>query len=114
MTKTERIAKLEDEIGTLRTEQAELLRQQARFEVEVWQGRVEDLEVQVHLAAMEAEDKLQPLLDKLLLTWGDARGQLIDATTTTTGVAETLRAGLSGAVSEIRKALLESKEIVTR
>lgn len=114
MTKSDRIAKLEDEISTLRAEQTELLRQQARFEVDVWQGRVDDLEVQVHLATMEAEEKLQPLLDKLKLTWNDARGQLTDATSSATDVAETLRAGLSGAISEIRKALLESKDRVSR
>ena len=65
MTNKERIAQLEEQLSTLRREQAELLRQQAQFEVDVWHGRAEDLELKAHLGAMEAEEKLEPLMDKL-------------------------------------------------
>ena len=113
MTTIDRIRKLEDELATLRTEQADLLRRQARFEVDVWQGRIDDLEIQVHLGAMEAGDRLQPLMDKLKVTWDDSRGQLAAAGATATSVAETLRDGLESAIADIRTALLESKQKVS-
>jgi hypothetical protein len=65
MKNKERIAQLEEQLSTLRREQAELLRQQAQFEVDVWHGRAENVELKAHLGAMEAEEKLQPLMDKL-------------------------------------------------
>lgn len=113
MTTNDRIRNLEDELATLRTEQADLLRRQARFEVDVWQGRIDDLEIQVHLGAMEAGDRLQPLMDKLKVTWDDSRGQLAAAGATATSVAETLRDGLESAIADIRTALLESKQKVS-
>ncbi len=109
MTKRERIEHLEHQISTLRAEQTKLLREQTRFEMDLWQGRVDDLEVQVHLAAMEAQEKLQPKLDQLRITWDDARGQITTAGTTATDVAATMRSGLEKAVRDIRKALLDSK-----
>lgn len=65
MKNRERIAQLEEQLSTLRKEQAELLRQQAQFEIDVWHGRADDLELKAHLGAMEAEERLAPLMDKL-------------------------------------------------
>ncbi len=65
MKNKERIAQLEEQLSTLRKEQAELLRQQAQFEVDVWHGRADSVELKAHLGAMAAEEKFQPLMDKL-------------------------------------------------
>jgi chromosome segregation ATPase len=109
MTKKERIAELEQQIATLRTEQTKLLREQTRFEMDLWQGRIDDLELQMHLAGMGAHDKLQPLMDKLRLTWDDARSHLTDASSTASDMVVTMRQGLESAANDVRVALRETK-----
>jgi len=109
MTNEERIAKLEAQIDKLQTKQTELYQQLAQAQIDQWQGRIEDLEVQLHLGAMETNDKLAALMDQLRTRWAESRGQFEDAASTASSVAETLRTGLESAVREVRKALLESK-----
>jgi len=113
MTTEERIAKLEAQIDRLQKKQTELYEQLTQAQIDQWQGRIEDLEVQVHLGAMEANDKVSALMDQLRSRFADARGQLEGATSTASAVAETLRAGLENASREIRKAVLESKSRVS-
>ena len=109
MTTEERIAKLEAQIDKLHAKQAELHKQLSKAQLDQWQGRVEDLEVQMHLGAMETTDKLAALMDQLRNRWADARRQFEDATSTASSVADTVRVGLENAFKEVRKALLESK-----
>jgi predicted nuclease with TOPRIM domain len=109
MTNEERIAELEAQIEELHAKQADLHKQLTQTQIDQWQGRIEDLEVQMHLGAMEANDKLTALMDQLRTKWSDTRRQLEDATSTASGVADTLRAGFESAYTEIRKALLEGK-----
>jgi len=110
MTTEERIAKLEAQIGKLQTKQAELHKQLARAQLDQWQGRIEDLEVQMHLGAMETNDKLTALMDQLRSRWADARRQFEDAASTASSVADTVRAGLENAFKDVRKALLDSRK----
>jgi chromosome segregation ATPase len=109
MTTDERIAKLEAQISKLQAKQADLHKQLARAQIDQWQGRIEDLEVQMHLGAAEASDKLTTLMGQLRSRWADAQRQFEDAGATASSVADTVRSGLQKAVSELRKALLESK-----
>jgi TolA-binding protein len=109
MTTEDRIAKLEAEIGTLHTQQAELRKQLAEAQLDQWQGRVEDLEVQMHLGAVEASDKAKAQMGKLRDRWADARRQFEQSITTASSVADTVRTGLENAIEDVRKALLESK-----
>jgi hypothetical protein len=110
MTTTEdRIAKLEAEIGKLRAQQADVRKQLAEAQLDQWQGRVEDLEVQMHLGAMEASDKVTAMMRRLLSQWADARRQFEQSITTASSVADTVRSGLENAIEDVRKALLESK-----
>jgi chromosome segregation ATPase len=113
MTTEERIAELEAQIKDLRAKQAELHKQMAKAQIDQWQGRIEDLEVQVHLGAMETTDKLTALMGQLRQKWADARRQFEDRTSTVSSMADTVRSGLEDAVKEIRKALLESKNKLT-
>ena len=76
MTTEDRIAKLEAEIGKLHAQQADLRKQLAKAELDQWQGRIEDLEVQMHLGAIEASDRMTALMDRLRSKWADARRQL--------------------------------------
>ena len=109
MTTEERVAKLEAQSDKLRAQQAELQKQLTKAQLDQWQGRIEDLEVQMHLGALETSDKLTGLLDQLRSTWTDARRQFEEAIATASSVRDTLRTGLENAVNDLRKALLESK-----
>ena len=104
MTTEERIARLEGEIEELRTRQGELHQQLAQAQLDQWQGRVEDLEVQMHLAAMEAD-----LMQQVRSRWADVRKQVEGATSTATSIGGSLREGLEKAVRDLRQALLESR-----
>jgi hypothetical protein len=109
MTTEERIAELETQIEKLHAKQADLHKQLTQTQIDQWQGRIEDLEVQMRLGAVEADDKLNALMDQLRAKWSDTRRQLEDATSTASSVADTVRAGFENAYTEIRKALLEGK-----
>ncbi len=109
MTTEERIAQLEAQIDKLQAKQAELYKQFAKAQIDQWQGRIEDLELQMHAGAAEANDKLTAVMDQLRSKWADARRQFEVAASTASSVADTVRTGLENAVNEVRKALLESK-----
>ena len=61
----DRIAKLEEQINSLHAQQVELRKQLAKAQLDQWQGRFEELEVQMHLAAKEASDKANALMEQL-------------------------------------------------
>jgi septal ring factor EnvC (AmiA/AmiB activator) len=109
MTTEDRIAKLEAEIGKLHAQQADLRKQLAKAELDQWQGRIEDLEVQMHLGAIEASDRMTALMDRLRSKWADARRQLEENIATASSVRDTVRTGLETAIADLRKALLESR-----
>ena len=109
MTTEDRIAQLEDQIHKLQGQQADLRKQLAKAQLDQWQGRIEDLEVQMHLGAVEASDKAKAQLHKLRDRWADARRQFEDSIKTASSVADTVRTGLEKAVDDLRQALLESK-----
>jgi gas vesicle protein len=109
MTTEERIAELEDQIHKLHDQQADLRKQLAKAQLDQWQGRIEDLEVQMHLGAVEASDKAHAQMNKLRDRWADARRQFEESVRTASSVADTVRTGLEKAFDDLRKALLESK-----
>ncbi len=109
MTTEDRIAQLEAQIIELSAQQSELHQQLAQAERDRWQGYVDDLEVQLHLAAMEGNDGIRPLMDTLTNRWAEARQQLDHRSSTATDVGAILREGLHSAVRDVQKALMESK-----
>jgi DNA repair exonuclease SbcCD ATPase subunit len=109
----ERIAKLEQQIESLHAQQAELRKQLARAQLDQWQGRFEELEVQMHLGAKEAGDRADALMEQLRGRWADARRQMEESISTASSVADTVRAGLEKAYTDLRTALLESASQVT-
>lgn len=113
MTTDERIATLEEDLIRLRAAQADLYEQLSRARVEQWQGRIEDLELQVHLGAMESDERLTLLTEQLRSTWDRTRVQLEDASSTASTVAEALRSGLESAYRDLRRALLESRNKIS-
>lgn len=113
MTAEDRIAQLEDQIRTLQDQLTDLRKQLAKAELDQWQGRVEDLEVQMHLGAVEASDKATAQMKKLRDRWADARRQFEENVRTASSAADTVRAGLEKAFDDLRTALLESKNKLT-
>jgi hypothetical protein len=112
MENDERIAKLEARIEALQTKQAALHKQLTDAQVDQWQARIDDLEVQVHLGAMEANQKLAPLMEQLRNTWIDARAQVEDKAEMATTVTDTLRTGVENAYRELRNALVETRKTI--
>ena len=112
MTQTERNLALESQIQDLETQLAVLRRQLSETELDQWRGRIDDLEVQVHLASLDTRDVLAPMIEDLRNAWLDAREMLSDSATTATDVAGTLRDGLEQAMADIRSAVLEARSRV--
>ena len=112
MDNDERITQLETQIERLAERQAELHKELASAQLDHWRGRVDDLEVQLHLAAMDGNERLTALTDELRRRWDTFRVQLDSTSATASDVALTLRAGLEGAYREVRNALLETKHHV--
>lgn len=113
MTTEDRIARLEGQITKLQSRQTELNGQLRKAQLELWQGRIEDLEVQMHLAALDANDRLTALADQLRSRWAATRQQMETSPSTATEVVDRLRLGVENAYDEMRRALLESREKVT-
>jgi predicted nuclease with TOPRIM domain len=109
MTDTEaRIAKLQERIERLEAEQRILLDKLAEARVEQWQGRIEDLGLQAHLA-MEASDRVDAFREELQKRWQEAKSQLSQSKLSASEVIETVRDGLEGAVHNLREALVEAR-----
>jgi predicted nuclease with TOPRIM domain len=113
MTTEDRIAQLEDQLRDLQGQQAELRKQLAKAQLDQWQGRIEDLEVQMHLGAVEASDKANAQMSKLRDRWAEAKRQFEESIKTASSVADTVRTGLENALDDLRKALLESRNKLT-
>jgi hypothetical protein len=112
MTENERVKKLEVQIADLEKKQSELFTQLAEARLDQWKGRLEDLEVQVHLGAMETNDRVAALMQKARDRWDDARRQLSGATTAATEVIDTVRGGFENAIDDVRRALLDARKQV--
>lgn len=110
MTTDDRITKLQAQIDDLNAQQAELRKQLAKAQLDQWQGRFEDLEVQMHLGAKQASDQVNAQMDQLRAKWADARRQFEESISTASSVADTVRTGMEKAYDDLRKALLESRD----
>jgi prefoldin subunit 5 len=114
VSENQSIAELEQRIEGLQREQAELRRQLAEARSDQWQARIDDLEVQAHLGAMEAEDRLSPLIDRLRSSWLDMRQRLDESTSTASDVIDQLRDGFEQASRDIRDALSDVRDSVKK
>ncbi len=110
MSTNDDIAKLQAQIDGLHAQQVDLRKQLAKAQLDQWQARFEDLEVQMHLGAKEATDKVMALMDQLRAEWADARRQFEESIANASSVADTVRTGMERAYHDLRAALLESKD----
>ena len=113
MTDTDaRIARLQERIDRLEAEQHILRDKLTAAQVEQWQGRIDDMELQAHLASMDANDRVSAVRQELQKQWQEARAQLSQSTHTATDVVETVRDGLEGAMRNLREALVDARHKV--
>jgi hypothetical protein len=108
MTTQDRIKALEEQMARLRSEQDGLREQLAQAEVDRWQERVDDLELQVHLATMETNEKVNQLFQQVQHRWAAGKAQLERRSSAATEGAEAVRESLRTAFAEIRHAILET------
>jgi predicted nucleic acid-binding Zn-ribbon protein len=109
MTDDDHIAQLQAQIDRLEARQSELYEKLAEARLDQWKGRLEDLEVQVHLGAMDTNDRVNALVEKARERWNEAKSKLGGATSVASDVGETVRKGVESAVEDVRQALLDAK-----
>jgi len=108
MSEAERITKLEERLGELEDEQQAVRSQLLDAQIELWEGRLDDLGVQLHLLSMEARDRLQPVIDQLQSKLADARSTADKRSGTASDVVAELRSGLQSAVDDVRSAVRDA------
>ncbi|MCY7401726.1 MAG: hypothetical protein LH477_12395 [Nocardioides sp.] len=110
MSTDEHISQLRE----LRSTQIDRTSQLVHARVDRWQERIEDLELQVHLSAMDGSEQIALLSEKLRNQWERTRSEVDDASSAVTTAAETLRAGLEEAYRDVRDALVATHSTTTR
>lgn len=114
MTTDERISALESHLDALRTEQADLRGQLREAQVDRWQGRIDDLELQLHLGVLEGSDRVSRATATLQHTWDQARAELLDTSSDASEAAQRVGERLQGAYDDVRASLIEAKNSLTR
>lgn len=104
---------LEARIHDLENEMADLRSQLVQARLDQWEGRVDELELQMHLGAAELNDRMAARVEELRATLGKARAQAQGAGATTADVVETLRGGVETAIKDLRDAVIKAKGSVT-
>jgi phage shock protein A len=104
----DRITKLEAQIDKLEAKQDELRKQLTQAQLDQWYARIEDLEVQVHLGAMDTSDKVTSLVHQVRQRWTEAKGQFEGAASSASEAVESARGGIERAFKDVREAVLET------
>jgi chromosome segregation ATPase len=104
---------LEGRVHALESQLDDLRRQLAETELDDWKARIDQLEVQTHLAQMEADDQLQPLLEQMRNRWLDAKSQFDKAGSAAGGAVSTITDGVRNAAKDLGEALAEALRKVT-
>ena len=105
----ETITKLQERIDRLEAEQRTLREDLTTARVEQLQGRIEDLELQAHLATMEANDRVSTIRQDLVDQWRDAKTQVARSKHTAADVLDTVRSGVDSAIENLREALVDAR-----
>jgi hypothetical protein len=108
------IDQLKARIDELEQQQDDLRESLARAQLEQWEGRLEDLELQAQLGGMELRDRIEPVLERGRGQLADARRTLESGTTTASEAAAAVRKGIEQAWSDLRAAFSDARDIVTR
>lgn len=106
----DRINALEGHIKELSAELAETRKQLAEAQLDQWKGRIDELEVQLSLGKLEAEEQMNPVLEQLRNRWLDAQRQIGGATSTAGDVFGSLRSGVESAWDDLRQAVADARK----
>jgi TolA-binding protein len=98
------VADLERRIGELEADVSKLTDQVIRSQLDDWKARIDQLEVQVHLGQLEAEDQLTPVVDQLRNRWLDARSQFDQVQDAAGDALVSVRDGVRKAVDDLGEA----------
>lgn len=110
MSNDDKIAALEQRIDELKAKLDDLQGQLAELELDQWKGRIDDLEVQMHLGAMGAMDRLAPLVERLRNSYLDARASVTGTASAAGDATDRIRKGLESAMNDIRKAVFDTED----
>lgn len=110
----DRITRLQERLDRLEAEQMILRDKLTAAQVEQWQGRIDDMELQAHLASMDANDRVEEFRRELQKQWQDAKAQLGQSRHTASDAVETVREGVEGAIRNLREALVDARRKAAR
>jgi chromosome segregation ATPase len=114
MTGEKTIEDLERELDKVEHEEQKLREQLAQTQLEQWEQQIEDLEVQLHLAAMDVRDRAEPTVANLRAQVAETRSRISSGSTNAADAAEALRHGVQAAWTDLRKALGEARDALIR
>ena len=100
-----RIDALELRLGDLQDEVDRVNRELVEAQLDAWKSRVEELELQVRLASMDARDDVAPLVEQLRNRWLDAREQVARAGGAASEALDSLREAVNQATDDLRSAV---------
>jgi predicted nucleic acid-binding Zn-ribbon protein len=113
MTTDARISKLEAQIDRLEAKEAELRSQLAQAQLDQWYGRIEDLELQAHLGAMDTQDRIRALVAQAREVWQDAKRQVEGTASSASDVAGEVRSRLEGILRDLRRGMVDARPKAT-
>ena len=114
MTSEDRIARLESQLERLETRETELRAQLAKAQLDQWYARIEDFELQAHLGAMEAGDRVHTLMDEARDVWHETVHQVERPVTTAAEAVDAVRGRLEGLLRDIRAGLRDAAGVPSR
>jgi hypothetical protein len=104
---------LEARLHALEAQLDDLRRRLAESELDDWKARIDHLEVQAHLAQLEADGHLAPLLDQMRNRYLDARSQFDRAGSAAGGAVSTVADGVRNAAKDLGDALADAVKKIT-
>ena len=82
---------LKARIEQLEEEQDRLRQDLSRAQLDEWQGRLDDVGLQMHLATMDLRDKLQPIVERAQQELADARNRIDEGGSTASDAAAAIQ-----------------------
>jgi predicted nucleic acid-binding Zn-ribbon protein len=110
MTTDARISKLEAQIDRLEAKEAELRSQLAKAQLDQWYARIEDLELQAHLGAMETQDRIRALMAQVRQAWQDAKRQVEGTASSASEVVDDVRTRIEGLIQDLRRGMADASD----
>lgn len=108
-----RIAEVEARIAELENAQEHLRDELMEARIDQWKGRIDDRDVQLHLASMEVRDRVMPFLSTLRDKVLDAQSRAADGASKANDVTTTMRQGIEMAFEDLRGAMRAARSELT-